>query len=93
MKRYEALPERHMVHVCQRKGCPYYGTAGRAICSDTGHQAAVPFVPEQRLEGAVSLTDEEWERVLWWLHKPVPPGPAKALDETIIRKIANQWGQ
>jgi hypothetical protein len=53
MKRYEALPERHMVHVCQRKGCPYYGTAGRAICSDTGHQAAVPFVPEQRLEGAV----------------------------------------
>jgi hypothetical protein len=50
-------------------------------------------VPEQQLQGAVCLTDAEWERVLCWLHKPVPPGPAKALDESIIRKIANQRGQ
>jgi hypothetical protein len=68
MKRYEALPERHMVHVCQRKGCPYYGTAGRAICSDTGHQAAVPFVPEQRLEGAV-------EALHWAMDHVSPPEP------------------
>lgn len=38
----------------------------------------------------VTLTNAEWERVLWWLHKPVPPGPAKTLDETIIRKIMAQ---
>jgi hypothetical protein len=47
----------------------------------------------QRLAGAVSLTDEQWERVLWWLHKPVLPGPAKALDETIICAINAQRGQ
>lgn len=33
------------------------------------------------------LTDAERERVLWWLHRPVAPGPAKVLDETIIRKL------
>jgi uncharacterized protein (DUF1778 family) len=43
--------------------------------------------------GALSLTDEQWERVLWWLHKPVLPGPAKALDETIICAINAQRGQ
>lgn len=45
---------------------------------------------ERELEGAVSLTREQWERVLWWLHQPVPPGPAKALDEAIIREISSQ---
>jgi hypothetical protein len=40
----------------------------------------------QRLERA-RLTDEERERVLWWLRRPVHPGPLKALDEQIIRKI------
>lgn len=42
------------------------------------------------LAGAVSLSDAEWERVLWWLHRPVPPGPMKALDEAIIRAITSQ---
>jgi hypothetical protein len=35
----------------------------------------------------VHFTNEERERVLWWLRKPVPPGPMKVLDEAIIRKI------
>lgn len=35
----------------------------------------------------VRLTDAERERVLWWLHRPVPPGPMKALDEAIIHKL------
>jgi hypothetical protein len=43
--------------------------------------------------GAVRLTDEQWARVLGWLHMPVPPGPAKALDESIIRAINEQRGQ
>lgn len=47
----------------------------------------------KQLKGAVSLTDDQWGRVLWWLHKPVPPGPAKALDESIIRAINAQRGQ
>jgi hypothetical protein len=25
--------------------------------------------------------------MLWWLHRPVPPGPMKELDEAIIRKL------
>jgi uncharacterized protein (DUF1778 family) len=43
--------------------------------------------------GAVFLTDEQWERVLSWLHVPVPPGPAKVLDESIIRAINAQRGR
>src|SRR3954470_12199613 len=45
------------------------------------------------VRGAVHLTPEQWERVLWWLHKPVPPGPGKAMDEKIIRAINAQRGQ
>jgi hypothetical protein len=40
-----------------------------------------------QLQGAAHLSDTERERVLWWLHKPVPPGPMKELDEQIIRKF------
>jgi hypothetical protein len=47
----------------------------------------------ERQQGAVSLSDEQWERVLGWLHMPVPPGPAKALDESIIRAINAQRGR
>lgn len=43
-------------------------------------------------EGAVSLSDDEWDRVVWWLSRPVPPSPMKALDETILRKIAAARG-
>jgi hypothetical protein len=46
-----------------------------------------------QLRGAVALMDDQWDRVLWWLRKPVPPGPAKALDESIIRAINAQRGQ
>ena len=35
----------------------------------------------------ITLTDAEAKRVLWWLHTPVAPGPEKALDVAIIRKI------
>lgn len=47
----------------------------------------VEHVPADQLAGAVRLTDAERERMLWWLHKPVPPGPMKELDEAIIRKL------
>jgi hypothetical protein len=50
---------------------------------------AVEVVPATQLEGAVSLTDEERERVLWWLRQPVPPGPMKELDERILQKFAH----
>lgn len=36
----------------------------------------------------VLLTHEERERLLFWLHKPVPPGPAKDLDVRLIRKLS-----
>lgn len=61
---------------------------GRALAAVL---AVEPLIAEQ-LAGAVSLTDAEWERVLWWLHRPVPPGPEHALDGQIIRKITTQRG-
>lgn len=36
----------------------------------------------------VWLTKEERDRLLFWLHRPVPPGPAKVLDEQLIRKLS-----
>jgi hypothetical protein len=36
----------------------------------------------------VALTKEEQDRLLFWLHKPVPPGPEKELDERLIRKLS-----
>jgi len=53
----------------------------------------VEYVRADTHAGAVSLSDEQWERVLWWLHKPVPPGPAKDMDAAIIRAITTQRGQ
>jgi hypothetical protein len=49
--------------------------------------APVEVVPADRLAGAVHFTDEERERVLWWLRRPVHPGPMKDLDERILRKL------
>lgn len=46
----------------------------------------------QQLEGAVNLTDAEWERVISWLATPVPPGPGRDFDVAIMRKIAAQRG-
>lgn len=58
-------------------------------CDEAVHY--VPVVVEERLaeqlRGAVHFTDEERERVLWWLRRPVHPGPMKDLDEQIIRKL------
>jgi hypothetical protein len=50
------------------------------------------YVHVDLLSGRVSLSDEEWERVLWWLGKPVPPGTGHDLDVAIMRKIARQRG-
>lgn len=88
----EHRPDHVTVPVCQRKGCPLYGMGAAATC-DPDHVALVAYVPADQLTGAVSLTDEQWNRVLGWLHMPVPPGPAKALDESIIRAINAQRGQ
>jgi hypothetical protein len=53
----------------------------------------IEVVPASQLKGAVSLSDNEWNRVLWLLHRPTPPGPLKALDEAIIGKINHTRGQ
>ena len=42
--------------------------------------------------GAVCLSDDEWDRVVWWLSKPVPLSPMKALDVEILQKIAAARG-
>lgn len=34
------------------------------------------------------LTEDEVQRILWWLHHPVPPGPEKDLDNQLIRKLS-----
>lgn len=44
-------------------------------------------------DGAVSLSRDEWNRVLGLLHRPTPPGPFKDLDEAIINKINRARGQ
>jgi hypothetical protein len=62
-------------------------------CGAQWGEGGAMLVPVERLRGAVFLSDAEWKRVLWWLHKPLPPGPAKSLDEAIIRKITTQRGQ
>lgn len=66
-------------------------TEGR--CTGRVSWEATADAYRQQLQGAVCLTDSEWERVLYWLHKPVPPGPMKMMDEAIIRKITTQRGQ
>lgn len=50
-------------------------------------------VPEYQHQGAVCLTDAERERLLWWLHRPVPPGPMKDLDVALIAKLTTGRGQ
>jgi hypothetical protein len=45
-------------------------------------------VPRRGAVGVtVTFTPEERERLLWWLRRPVHPGPAKELDERILRKL------
>jgi Mg2+ and Co2+ transporter CorA len=44
-------------------------------------------------ESTVSLTDDDWNRILWWLNTPTPPGKAKEMDIRIINKIRNQRGE
>jgi hypothetical protein len=38
----------------------------------------------------VRFTDAERDRVLWWLRRPVHPGPMKDLDEAILRKLTSE---
>lgn len=82
--------------------CPTCGGTGWEAATDMGEATTEPcatcdgdgrVVGVKQLEGTVRLTDEQWARVLGWLHMPVPPGPAKALDESIIRAINEQRGQ
>ena len=52
---------------------------GPYVCRECGTKID-PYV-------TLRLTAAERDRVLWWLHQPVPPGPMKELDVAIIRKI------
>lgn len=36
----------------------------------------------------VVLTPVECERLLYWLHRPVPPGPDRDLDVRLIKKLS-----
>lgn len=36
----------------------------------------------------VFLSERERARLLYWLHKPVPPSREKELDEQLIRKLS-----
>lgn len=81
----EAILKAAMEAGCDEAERLGYGSAlGYAEAASIGEGAATVALDYS------PLTDEQWERVLWWLHKPVPPGPGKALDETIIRAI-NAW--
>lgn len=40
----------------------------------------------------VTLTESEKNRILWWLHKPVPPGPGKEMDQRLIQKLSQRGG-
>lgn len=51
------------------------------------------WIERNDARGAVHLTDAERERMLWWLHQPVPPGPMKDLDVAIIRKLTARGGR
>lgn len=57
--------------------CPTCGTAVRVV---SGHEGTSRYEP-------LAFTAAERERLLWWLHRPVPPGELKTLDEAIIRKL------
>jgi hypothetical protein len=85
-----SVVERWKVRVCNNCQTPDVGHACPAD-RDGIHIYAAPkymeVVPASQLTGAVDLTDAERERVLWWLYRPVPPGPMKELDEAIIRKF------
>ena len=67
---------------CQH--CPNLADERSYMCEDCASRADAE-VQELRDE---RLTHAERERVLWWLHRPVPPGPMKDLDEAIIRKLS-----
>lgn len=67
-----------------------YGKAWTGEGDDTRFIVA-PLADE--LRGAVCLTDAERERLLWWLHRPVPPGPMKDLDVALIAKLTTGRGQ
>jgi hypothetical protein len=55
----------------------------RGYCK--GWDAAVAH--SRTIKGAVHFTDAERERLLWWLRRPVHPGPMKELDVQIMRKL------
>lgn len=87
--RTKHLPAEYVV----RKYCGECGLVPPWCDHDRAKLVYEKYMPEADLRGAVCLTGAEWERVLWLLQKPVAPGPMKALDEEIIRKINHQRGQ
>jgi hypothetical protein len=66
-------------------------TEGRAIAwCETADDASRITVALNNDAGAVRFTDAERDRVLWWLRRPVHPGPMKDLDEAILRKLTSE---
>lgn len=80
-------PNGHEVPVLQPLPCPFC-SAGVAY-----EPCSVGMALADQLRGAVCLTDAERERLLWWLHRPVPPGPMKDLDVALIAKLTTGRGQ
>lgn len=75
--------------------CPTCVGTGEIESSDSGdeswwdcrHCNGTGKLADRRRPDRHALTDDELERVLWWLHHPVPPGPEKDLDVRIIFKL------
>jgi hypothetical protein len=66
-------------------------TEGRAIAwCETADDASRITAALNNDAGAVRFTDAERDRVLWWLRRPVHPGPMKDLDEAILRKLTSE---
>ena len=55
------------VWVCRERSCEHYGTTGRAVCSDRGHQRPERFVPIAEVERLRTLLAEA---VPWLDHEP-----------------------
>jgi hypothetical protein len=81
--RYRAEPRMDVERVAIKDD-----TEGRVIAwCETADDASRIIVALNADAGAVRFTEEERERVLWWLRRPVHPGPMKVLDEAILRKL------
>jgi hypothetical protein len=95
MKHSRALIERvaRAIYETQDNSIPWDSDTLGDWRRDYEREKAEAALDAANYQGAMHLTDAEWDRVLWWLLHPVPPGPMKELDERIISKIDRARGE